>query len=396
MTRVEQSRPAVRVVAVGASAGGVASLQGLVSRLPADLPAAVLVVLHMPRDATSALPDILARRSALPVARAEDRDPLRPGTILVAPPDRHLLVERGRARLSAGPRVNNHRPAVDPLLESAAAWCGPRALGVLLSGTLDDGVAGLAAVRDAGGLTAVQDPSEAAFAGMPLAAIEAGVTDHVLPLEGVAGLVRQVTHEGTADMTPYPDARPHRPDGAPPDGARGPGSDGRPGDGRNQVLAVTDDAHEHRPDFRQAALSCPSCGGTLWESDADGVGRFECRVGHRYSPASLVEAQGDALEDALWAAHRALLERADLARRMATRTAAHGGRARVLRYLRMADEADARARVLHAALGASFTSPGDEGAPPDARVDGDGDGRDGDRRVLDGEPDAPGSSPVTP
>jgi two-component system chemotaxis response regulator CheB len=322
------------VAVIGASAGGIEPLGAIVASVPADLRAAVLVVLHLRPSGASKLAAILGRRSAVPVAWAEDGAALTPGRVLVAPPDHHLLVVDGRARLTRGPRVNNHRPAVDPLLESVASAYGPRALGVLLSGTLDDGVAGLAAVRHHGGVTAVQDPDEALHAGMPVAAIEAGVAGHVLPAAGIADLVSTL---GSGGPPPMPLDAHHAPDDA---------------------LAVIDDAHEHAAGFRQAALSCPACGGTLWEGSTGAAARFECRVGHRYSPAALVDAQGDALEEALWAAHRALLERADLCRRMAKRAAgAHAASA--LRYERHAEEAGARAEVLHEFLhgaGASVTA----------------------------------------
>ena len=180
---------AVEVVVVGASAGGVGALRGLVGALPADLGACLLVVLHMPTTARSALAEVLGRHSRLRVARAEDGTAVRPGALIAARPDHHLLVDGREVRLTRTARVNGHRPAIDPLFESAAAAFGARALGVLLSGTLDDGVAGSAAIRDAGGLVVVQDPAEAEFPGMPQAAIDAGVAHRALPLDGIADLI---------------------------------------------------------------------------------------------------------------------------------------------------------------------------------------------------------------
>ena len=182
---------AVEVVVVGASAGGVAALQGLVGGLPRDLGACVLVVLHMPTTARSALAEVLGRHSRLHVARAEDGIAVRPGALIAARPDHHLLVDGGAVTLTRTARVNGHRPAIDPLFESAAAAFGRRSLGVLLSGTLDDGVAGSAAIRDAGGLVVVQDPAEAQYPGMPQAAIDAGVAHGALPLDGIADLIRR-------------------------------------------------------------------------------------------------------------------------------------------------------------------------------------------------------------
>ncbi|HEX8803610.1 MAG TPA: chemotaxis protein CheB, partial [Acidimicrobiales bacterium] len=179
----------VDLVVVGGSAGGIDALQRLLQALPDDLGAAVVVALHRPANRTSALVPVLRRCTGLPLEGAADGAQLRRGEVVVAPPDEHVVVVGAGIHLSRGARINGHRPSIDPLFESAARAFGPRVLGVLLSGALDDGVAGLAAIRAAGGTTAVQAPAEAAFPGMPTAAIDAGVVDHVLPVAGLAGLV---------------------------------------------------------------------------------------------------------------------------------------------------------------------------------------------------------------
>src|SRR5205085_9490841 len=167
------------VVVVGASAGGVEALRDLVGGLPADLPAAVLVVLHLAPTSRSALPVILRRASDLPVQHAEHGEPLKPGKIYVAQPDYHLLVRDGMIVLGRGPRENGHRPAIDPLFRSAARWHGPAVSAVILSGTLDDGAAGVATVATRGGRVLVQDPAEALYDGMPRAALRAVEPDEV-------------------------------------------------------------------------------------------------------------------------------------------------------------------------------------------------------------------------
>jgi two-component system, chemotaxis family, protein-glutamate methylesterase/glutaminase len=183
-----------RIVVVGASAGGVEPLQELVRGLPADLPATVLVVLHV-RPQTSYLPSILTRAGKLPASHAEDGQALRPGQILVAPPDRHLMVEDGRVRVVRGPRENLHRPAIDPLFRSAATAYGEGAIAVVLSGARTDGAAGAAAIAARGGAVVVQDPDEAAFPDMPLSAITADHPGYVVPLAEIPTTISRLLAE---------------------------------------------------------------------------------------------------------------------------------------------------------------------------------------------------------
>ena len=169
------------MITIGASAGGVEALTELVRGLPVDLPASVFVSLHVPPHGTSMLPQILSRRGPLPAHHARDGEPIEPGRIYVAPPDLHLLIHQGVVRLSRGPRENGFRPAIDPLFRTAARWHGPRVVGVILSGTLDDGTAGLLAIKERGGFAVVQDPDDALFPGMPRNAMDVVHVDHVLP-----------------------------------------------------------------------------------------------------------------------------------------------------------------------------------------------------------------------
>ena len=201
MTVDDDPRPQVHrdVVAIGASAGGVEALGALVEMFPAELPAAVFVVLHLLPTGTSMLPEILSRRGKLPAASARDGEPIRRGRIYVAPPDLHMLIEDGQVALSNGPREHGHRPAVDPLFRSAASHCGERVVGVVLSGALDDGTEGLRSIRAHGGIALVQEPRDALYPGMPRTAIEHDAADLVLPVGEMAGAICRLLDPSTAE-----------------------------------------------------------------------------------------------------------------------------------------------------------------------------------------------------
>lgn len=277
------------LVVIGASAGGVETLKRVVADLPGDLAAAVCVVLHIAPDAPSLLARILARAGPLPARTAADGDELRKGEILVASPDRHLVVEDEHVHLSVGPRENGHRPAVDVLFRSAAQARRGRVIGVILSGTRGDGAVGLAAVKAHGGATIVQDPGEALYAGMPTTALAHVAVDAVVPSQLVADtIVRMVKGQ---DPPPAPDRKAPETDSSPV---------------------------EPEPTI------CPECGGVLSEGQEVGVPLWACRVGHRYSPEGLIDAQALSIEAGLWAAVRALEDRTRLLDRMADQLAERG------------------------------------------------------------------------
>ncbi|MDP9364258.1 MAG: chemotaxis protein CheB [Chloroflexota bacterium] len=288
------------IVVIGASAGGVEALIALVRGLPADLPAAVFVVLHTPPYAVSRLPQILERSCPLPAAHAANGEPILPGRIYVAPPDRHLLLRPGHVALTRGPRENHARPAVDPLFRSAARAYGRRVVGVVLSGALYDGAAGLLAVKTRGGVAVVQDPTEAAVAGMPRSALRLVQADHVLPVAEIApAIVRlseQTVREGGDSMA---DAEERIADVIRTD--------------------IADQAQDGRPN-ELTIYTCPDCGGAMWQSEADPPIRFRCHVGHAYAPEVLIGQKSEELEGALWACVRLLTEKATLSRQLASRT----------------------------------------------------------------------------
>ena len=194
------------LVVVGASAGGVEALRELVRGLPADFPAAIFVVVHIPTNSPSMLPHILSRSGLLPAAHATDGEPIKRGRIYVAPPNHHLLVKPGAAWVMYGPKENDHRPAIDPLFRTAARSYRNRVVGVVLSGNLNDGSRGLSLVKELGGLAVVQEPDDARYPGMPAAAIELVDVDHVLPITALADLLVRLTREPISEVAvPRPD-----------------------------------------------------------------------------------------------------------------------------------------------------------------------------------------------
>jgi two-component system chemotaxis response regulator CheB len=287
------------IIVIGASAGGVEAISRVVGEMPRELRASILVVLHISRG-RSLLPEILTRAGRLPAAHPTDGEPLQYGRIYVAPPDQHMLVEAGHIRLAHSASENGVRPAVDPLFRSAARAYGSRVIAVVLTGTLDDGTAGAAAVKEAGGVTIAQDPDEAASPGMPRNAITTGMIDHVLPLRDIPLLVSALVEEEAEPVRVAPD-QPHIQPRAP--------------DLASPPLAV----HANDRPGRPSIFTCPECHGVLWEMDENGLLRFRCRVGHVYSPESMVAAQTDEVDRALWIALRTLEERAALAHRLAER-----------------------------------------------------------------------------
>jgi two-component system, chemotaxis family, protein-glutamate methylesterase/glutaminase len=308
------------LVVIGASAGGVETLRRVVSGLPEDLGAAVCVVVHIAPASPSALAHILKRAGHLDCTQAADGDALTPGKILVAPPDRHLVIEDSRARLTVGPRENGHRPAVDALFRTAATERGGRVVGVILSGNRDDGAAGLAAIKAAGGATIVQDPDDALYSGMPASAIANVTVDAVVPSDEIARTI--------ADMVKREDPPPIDP--------------------------VDPESLVEKED---AAISCPECGGVLAAEREAGVEQWRCQVGHRYSQESLTEAQGASVEAALWTAIRALRERGDLLERLSEQCEARGQQRSARSFRTKARNAREQADQVRAALnGAATTS----------------------------------------
>jgi two-component system chemotaxis response regulator CheB len=317
------------IIVVGASAGGVDTLRQLVSGLPADLPAAVFVVVHVPAHGPSVLPKILSRAGPLPAIHPQDGQAIQNGTVYVAPPDYHLLVKRGYVRVARGPRENKHRPAADALFRTAARSYESRVIGVVLSGVLDDGTAGLAVIKRAGGFAVVQHPDDALYSGMPQSALNNVAVDYCLPVAELPALLVRLVAEPASSVPELPPETEQEADMAELE----PGA-----------------THDHHRPGIPSAFACPECGGTLWEFHEGDLLRFRCRVGHAWSADTLLAEQADGLEAALWSALRALEEQAALAHRMKERTAARGQEASAAGFAAQAREATEHAEVIRRVL----------------------------------------------
>jgi two-component system chemotaxis response regulator CheB len=320
------SHTAPPVVVVGASAGGVEALRDFVAALPGDLDACVLMVLHVPPTGASALPVILNRVGQVPARHASEGDPLVPGQILIAPPNHHLIVADGVVTLSRGPQENGHRPAIDVLFRSAARACGNQVIGVVLSGSLDDGAAGMVAITERGGIGLAQDYSEALYDAMPRAAALAANLDHIMTAKEIAGSLPELIGQL-------------------------PGHAERAASTLMQVetsMADMDAAtmHEHERPGEPSGFACPDCHGVLFRIQEGGLERYRCRVGHAWSPQSLIARQTVSLESALWMALRSLEEKAALSHDLGDRAAEQGHDLSALRFREGEQEALSAAELV--------------------------------------------------
>jgi two-component system chemotaxis response regulator CheB len=307
------------IAVVGASAGGVSALTTLLNRIPGDFRGALFIVLHSAPESPARLPAILARKSALEVAHPRDGEPIRAGRVYVAPPNRHLVVRPGHVHLSTGPRENGSRPSIDALFRSAALEYGPRTVGVVLTGTLDDGTAGLLAIEEAGGVTVVQDPDEAAFPEMPENAATYVTVSHMLPLAGIAKLLTELS--ASSEVSPAEPPHTLAPAEAP--------------------LRLGE----------AWGLSCPECDGSLWNVSLGELMEYRCQIGHRYSPESLAFHMSERGDQIAQSALRSLEQQAVLADLLSERAAEAGRSGRSGVYRRRAHRMRRRIAALRELLG---------------------------------------------
>ncbi len=297
--------PGHNIIVIGTSAGGLDALRQVVKELPRDLPAAVFIVQHVLRHTPSILPTLLTRAGVLPAEHPVNGQPFERGHIYVAPPGAHLLIERERIRLAAGPRENRHCPAIDPLFRTAALAYGPRVIGVVLTGALNDGTAGLRAIKQRGGLAVVQDPAEAFNASMPESALAYVAVDACLPLAEIPRYLVRMTREPAPPEQDFPVAKTLRVEA--------------------NIDGLAPDTHLEGDEVGiRSDYTCPECKGPLREIHDGKLLRFRCRVGHAYTGDALVDSQADAVDAALWTALETLEQRAEIAGKLASRARADG------------------------------------------------------------------------
>ena len=290
------------IIVIGTSMGGIEALGKLLSAVPADIPASLFTVMHIHPNSPSVLDRMLADKTALTVKFAEDGAVPRPGTLYLAPPDRHLLLEENRMILSRGPRENRFRPSIDSLFRSAAVAHTSQVIGVLLTGLLDDGTAGLQAIKECGGIAVVQDPVDAAFPEMPQNALNTVKVDHCLSLDKMGVLLKELAREASGQPLPVPEHL------------------------RKEVnisKGLIDPDIEENIMGSPSPFICPDRGGSLTELTDGNLMRYRCHEGHGYTALSFLDAQWDKVEYSLWTAVRVMEEQASMLRKMATRDPSH-------------------------------------------------------------------------
>jgi two-component system, chemotaxis family, protein-glutamate methylesterase/glutaminase len=317
------------IVVIGASAGGMEALRELVAALPEDFQASVFIVWHMSPSVRSILPQLLGQDGPLEAAFANDREPILPRRIYVAPPDHHMLLETGYVRVTKGPKENRFRPAVDPLFRSAAYVYGPRAIGVVLSGGLDDGTAGLWTIKLRGGTAIVQEPEEALVPGMPQSALNAVDVDHRATIAEIAGLLARLTREEAPEAPELPMNEKRK---------------------IESEIRIAEEAESIAKQIlasgELSAFTCPECHGVLTKIREGRVLRFRCHTGHAYSANSLLTSVTESVEQLLWDALRAVDETVMLLDHLGKHFGDSGDKESQAAFLKKAEEARQRGNVI--------------------------------------------------
>jgi two-component system chemotaxis response regulator CheB len=340
-----------KIVLIGGSFGALKALQIILPTLPHDFPAAILIVTHIgPYE--SIAPEILSRCSAIPVVLATDGEPIVPGRVLVAPPDEHLTVsvENGNAcvRLVHGPKENHCRPAIDPLFRSAASAFQDDAIGVILTGYLDDGTVGLQAIKSCGGLAIVQDPIEAEAVDMPASAIEHVNVDRVLRAREIGPALIELTGKrvevgGAGNKDFFFGSQNWI-------------------DIENRIAGKDSDMDDLERIGRRSSLTCPECSGALWEINRTRPLRYRCHTGHAFTAKVLEALQRDVVEDAIWGAIRALHEQERLFSTLSEKASEPHNAEKASEYKAKAMQAKAHSQTLREVIASRTLMAKDEGS----------------------------------
>lgn len=321
------------IIVIGASAGGFEAIRQLVHDLPSDLDAAIFIVRHIAPDINGVFAEVLNKQQTLYAAHAIDKEPIKMNRIYLAPPDRHLIIEEGRVRVTHGPKENRFRPAVDPLFRSAAYVYNQRVIGIILSGALDDGSAGLWTIKNRGGIAIVQDPADAEVPSMPESALRAVAVDHQAPVSKMAPLLVQLSAEQVIENNKVAMKENEKT--------------------RTEVNTVL-----QQGDFKNKLMqfgeltpyTCPECNGVLLALKEGGRTRFRCYIGHAFSPDSLLSAVTDSIEDGLWNTVRALEENVFLLNHIGDHFAEANEPHTAAMYFKKAKEAENQAQTVRKTL----------------------------------------------
>lgn len=318
------------VVVIGASAGGFEAIKLLVSRLPADLDASIFIVWHIAPDLTGVLPHVINRLGKMPAHNARDGEPIKTNQIYIAPPDYQMILEKDIVRTTHGPKENRFRPAIDPLFRSAAYNFGNRVIGVILTGALDDGSAGLWAVKDCGGIAIVQDPKDAEVSSMPQNALRAVKNaDYKVPVNEIADIIVRLVQEEVDDVQ-----------------VEKAGENGRM---LTEIKIAMEDPTLDRDVFKLGKLTpytCPDCHGVLTSLKEGRRIRFRCHTGHAFSSDTLLSAISQSIEESLWNSIRTMQESIIFLNHMGDHFAENNEPKIAALYFKKAGEAQRRAELV--------------------------------------------------
>ncbi len=321
----------MKVIVIGASAGGWDAINILCEKLPGNLQAAVLIVWHISPESQNYLPQMLTKKAKMRVESAVNNRKISEGHIYTAPPDNHLIIEDGSMRVVYGPKENRFRPAIDPLFRSAAYSYGHDAVGVLLSGMLSDGTAGLWSIKDMGGVTMVQDPDEAEFPGMPLNALKNVDIDYKISLSEMVPLLVKLTSEKIDKQDNY-----EKPDKM------------------GIEIKMISDQRVNDIDVKKigelSEFTCPECHGSLWKIEEGSIIRFRCRTGHAYSTQALLEELSLTIEDHIWMSIRGLEENTSLIKYLTAHLHNQEDKEHMDIYIKRAEQTQKYANILRKLL----------------------------------------------